>query len=113
MRLEQDIGHDHLVLEFRVLPLLPRVLVSPQVEPGPAVEAPFFDVRDVVGDEVVAQAVALVDRGPQDPRPGLDRQADRVPDAGGVKLLVLPVGVEDQDVRPPLLGIVVVDVRLR
>ena len=36
-----------------------------EVIPGPAVEAAFLDVGDVVGDQVVAQSVALVDRAPE------------------------------------------------
>ncbi len=42
-----------------------RVLVPAHVVPGPAVETAFLDRRDVVGDEVVAEVVALVGGAPE------------------------------------------------
>src|SRR5258706_2241637 len=45
--------------------LAPRVLMPAEIPPGPAVEPAFLYVRDVVGDEVVAQRVALIYRTPQ------------------------------------------------
>ena len=65
MRLQQHVGDDHRVLQVGVLALVPRILIAADVVPGPAVEAALLDVRDVVGDQVVAQLVALVDRRPQ------------------------------------------------
>ena len=84
-----------------------------EVVPGPAVEAPFLDVRDVVGHEVVAERVALVDRRPELARLRVGRQADGVADARGEDPLVLAVGVEREDVGPALLRVVVADVRPR
>ena len=113
VRLDEHVGHDHLVLQLGVLALVARVLVGAEVIPGPAVEAAFLDVGDVVGHQVVAQRVALVDRGPELAGLGVDRQADGVADARGVDPLVLAVGVEGQDVGPALLALVVADVRPR
>ena len=98
-------GTMHLVLELGMLALVPRVLVGAEVVPGPAIEAPFLDMGDVVGDQVVAQAVALVDRGPELAGLRMDRQADGVADARGVDPLVRAVGVERQDVGPALLAL--------
>ena len=113
VRLDEHVGHDHLVLQLGVLALVPRVLVGADVIPGPAVEAAFLDVGDVVGHQVVAQPVALVDRGPELAGLGMDRQADGVADARGEDPLVLAVGVEGQDVGTPLFALVVADVRPR
>ena len=49
---------------------------------GPAVEAAVAHRRHVVGHEVAAELVALVDRGPQRAGFGLPRQAVRIAQAG-------------------------------
>ncbi len=89
------------------------VLVAAHVPPGPAVEAALLDVGDVVGDKIVAEVVALVDRAPQIARAGLNGLADAVADAGGVDLLELAVGGELEHVGAVLflgMGVGVVDV---
>src|SRR5690349_2352621 len=86
------------------------VLVGAEVEPGPAIKAALLDVGDVVGDEVVAELVALVHAGPERAGGGVDGEADRVADAGGEERLVLAVGGEGEDAGAALFGLVVVDV---
>src|ERR1700743_596147 len=63
---------------------------------GPAVERAFFDARDIVGHEVVAEPVALVGRAPGRPGAGLNCEPDAIADAGRENLLVLAVGIEGQ-----------------
>ncbi len=72
--------------------------VGADVVPGPAVEAVFLDGGDVVGDEVVAEVVALVDGAPELAGDGVDGLADAVADAGGVDLEELAFGGELEDV---------------
>src|SRR5205085_10063078 len=55
--LHEHVGDDHLVLELGALALVARILVRPDVVPGPAVEAALLDAGDVLGDQVVPQLV--------------------------------------------------------
>ena len=75
-----------------------RVEVAAHVVPGPAEEAAFGDAGHVVGDEVVAEVVALVGGAPERAGDGVDGLADAVADAVGVDLLKLAVGGELEDV---------------
>src|SRR5579871_3064621 len=65
VRLQDHIGGDDLVLELRMFSLMARIGVAAHVIPGPAVEASVLHMRDVVGHQVIAQPVALIDRAPQ------------------------------------------------
>ena len=90
-----------------------RVLVAAHVVPGPAEEAALLDAGDVVGDEVVAEVVALVGGAPELAGDGVDGLADAVADAGGVDLDELALGREFEDVGAVELagvGVGVVDV---
>jgi hypothetical protein len=64
MRADRIVGNDRLRDEVRTLTLVAWVLVLAEVGIGPAVECAVLHARDVIGDEVVAEPVALVDRGP-------------------------------------------------
>ena len=61
----------------------PRVHVLAPVAVGPAVEGPLADRGQVVGDQLRADLVALVDHGPEGAGGRLDGQGGRVADAGG------------------------------
>jgi hypothetical protein len=82
------------------LPNVARVLQAAagavEVEPGPAVEAVFLHVGHVVGDQVVAQAVALIGGAPQLAGDGVDGFAHAVAQAAGVDLDELAVGVNSR-----------------
>jgi hypothetical protein len=69
--------------ELGVLAAVARILVRADVVPGPAVEAPVDDVRDVVGHQIVAET-----RRARSPRPTAPVRGDtamptalRMPDA--------------------------------
>ena len=79
--LEEDVGVDEFGLQLGVGAGVAGILVAADVPPGPAVEAAGFDVGDVVGDEVVAECVALVDGAPEFAGDGVDGEADGVADA--------------------------------
>ena len=72
--------------------------MAAHVVPGPAVEAAFLDRGDVVGDQVVAEVVALVGGAPELSGGGIDGFADAVADAGGVDLDELAFGRVFEDV---------------
>src|SRR5690348_11003205 len=63
--LNQNVRDRDLVLEIGAPAGMIRVLVSAQVVPGPAEEGPLANPRDVIGDEIVAPSIPLVDRAPQ------------------------------------------------
>src|ERR1700724_1836804 len=54
VRLQEYVGDQNFVFQLGMFALRARILMAADVPPGPAVEAAFLDVRDVVGDEVVA-----------------------------------------------------------
>jgi len=90
-----------------------RVVVAAHVVPGPAEEAAFGNGGDVVGNEVVAEVVALVGGAPKLVADGVDGLADTVADAMGVDLEELTLGGEFEDVGAVELfgrGVCVVDV---
>ena len=114
MRLEEHVGHDHFVFQLGMLAGVARVLMAAGVIPGPAVEAAFLHVGDVVGRQVVAEQVALVGRAPEVAGLGLNRFADAVADAGGVDALAGAVGIEFEHVGAiDFAGIVVGVIHIR
>src|ERR1700733_15958188 len=54
---------------------MPRILMAAHIPPGPAVESAFLHMRDVVGNQVVAQTIALIYRAPQLAGLGIDRNS--------------------------------------
>src|ERR1022692_4812869 len=62
------------------------IFVLADIEPGPAIEAVFLNRRDVIGDEIVAQVVALVDGAPDFTGRRVNAQANRVANTRGVDL---------------------------
>src|SRR5271155_202381 len=71
-----------------------RILVAAHVVPGPAVETTFLDRGDIVGDQVIAEIVALVGGAPQLAGGGVNGFAHTIADAGGVHLDELAFGRE-------------------
>ena len=55
MRLEEHIGNDDLLRQFRVLAFEARILMIAHVEPRPAIEAAFLHMGDVIGHQIVAE----------------------------------------------------------
>ena len=113
VRVQQDVGRDDLVLEFGMLALVPGILMAAHVPPGPAVEAALLHMGDVVGNQVVAQSVAFVDRAPQLAGLRIRRKPHAVANAVGVNLHARAVGIELQNVGAVLFrrrGIRVVDI---
>src|SRR5262249_11738581 len=95
VRLNEHIEYGDLVLQIRPLFALPRLLVGTEIVPWPAVEGVLLYPRDIVGHEIVTQAVALVGRAPRRAI-RLHREPDAIADAGREQPLVLAAGIERQ-----------------
>src|SRR5271170_3175533 len=93
MRLQKHIGSDDLGLQLRMAAQMPRILRAAHVVPGPAVEAAFLNVGDVVRNQIVAEHIALVGGAPELSRDGVNSLAAAITDAVGVDLTSLPSGV--------------------
>src|SRR4029077_5619677 len=78
--------------------------IPSEVVPRPSVEAAFFDVGDVVGDEVVPEIVTLVRADPQLTGRRIDGEPGRVPDASGVDASAGAVDIELEHRRAILFG---------
>ncbi len=83
MRPQRVIGRDRLRDEIGPLRFHPLVDMRAVIAVRPAIEGAIPDRGHVVGNEVAAELVALVDRGPQRAAYRLDRQADGIAQAGG------------------------------
>src|SRR4029079_9704607 len=84
MRPEGIIGTKRAGDKLRTRRTYPRVHVLAIVAVRPAVEATVADRGHVIGNEVAAEFITLVDGGPQGTRRRLPRQAHRIAQAGGI-----------------------------
>src|SRR5580704_17145705 len=99
MRLQQYVWNNNLISQLWMLALMARILMAADVPPGPAIEAAYLHVGDVVGHEVVSQAVALIDRAPQLTGLGIERQpASCIADPIRVHAHLCTIGVEFQNI---------------
>src|ERR1700722_6076004 len=114
MRMEDDIGCYDLILELGMLSRMARILMFAHVPPGPAIKAASLPTGDVIGNEIVPQPIALIDRTPQRTGRRLDCESYAIPDAIGIHTHRRTVGIEFQHIGAILLRgsrIRVVDVR--
>src|ERR1700733_11192133 len=98
VRMEYDIGRYDFILELGMLSCVARILVFAHVPPGPAVKTAVFYSGNVVGDEVVAQPIAFIDRAPQRACLRLDREPNAIPNAIGIHAHCRAVWIELEDV---------------
>src|SRR2546426_8867440 len=98
-----------------MLALVARILVSSNVVPGPTVEASVLNVGNVIGREIVAEFIALINGGPEFAGLWVDGNTNWIAYTPRVNTQPGAIGIRLQDVRPVMFnGIVVgiVDVRL-
>src|ERR1700722_313376 len=82
-----------------MLALQSRILIASHVPPRPTIESAIFDVRNVIGHQIVAEAVAFVYRTPQLAGLGVEGQAAaRVTNSIGINLHSRAVGIELENV---------------
>src|SRR5690349_3889952 len=97
MRLRQYFRYDHPAAQISVLTRMPGIFIGTDVEPWPAIEGPVTHSGQIIGRQIVAQAVALVDRTPEIAGAGLHCHGDAVAKTRRKKPLVLAVGREGKD----------------
>src|SRR5438876_9966419 len=81
------------------------IFVGADIEPRPAIEGALTHPGQIIGREVVAEAVALVDRAPEIAASRLCRHADAVAQTGREELLVLAVRCEGEHNGAALVGL--------
>src|SRR6185503_13988748 len=81
MRAHREVGGNRSRDEVRARRLHPDVQMLAEVTVGPAVEPALANRSDVVRNQVAADLVTLVDRGPQRPAPRVERDPDGVAQA--------------------------------
>src|SRR5205807_10013109 len=65
VRRDEHVGNENLSFQLGMLCRMPRILMVAHVVPRPSVERIFLHVRDLIGDQIVAERVAPVGREPQ------------------------------------------------
>src|SRR5690349_18280941 len=65
MRTQCIVGHDGLGHEIRTLRLHALIYMRAVIAVGPSVEAAALHAGEIVGDEIAAELVPLIDYGPQ------------------------------------------------
>src|SRR4029077_5626898 len=96
-----------------MLPVVARILIRTDVVPGPSIKPAVSYSRDVIGDQVVPQIVALVYRGPQHACRRIDRDANRIPNSRGINSLPRSVGIKSENIRAWILGRIIAHIRFR
>ena len=98
MRLDQHVRHGRAAGEIGPLAVVPRIVVIADIAPGPAVEGARADPCGVVGRQIVAEHVALVDDAPQlvGRRPNGHPRA--IAQARRIDAFVAPVGIEGEHI---------------
>src|SRR5262249_40909022 len=110
VRLNKHVGHDHLILQLRVLAVMAWILISTYVVPGPAVESAFLDIRDLLRREVMSQSILLVDRSPKLARVRMDCNTHGVSNARRVDAQSAAVGGGRKNIRAVVFDGVIVGV---
>src|ERR1700683_2033163 len=98
MGLEEQVRNSDLVFEIGTLATMTWILVGADVIPGPSVERAVAHAGDVVGRNVVPEAVALVGRAPHRAVNGFNRHADAVANPGRVYATILTLRIECENV---------------
>src|SRR6267154_3583187 len=89
-----------------------RILIRSRIIPGPAIEATFLNVRNVVGHKVVAKGIALIHCDPKLTRLWMHGQAGSISNAGGVDSLPSSIRVELEHIGTIGFRFVIANVRL-
>src|SRR5579872_3361109 len=97
VRLEEDVGNGDPSLQIRTLSEMSRILVIPDVKPGPAEERTFAHPCDVIRHEIIAQPIALVDRTIYLPIDGMHRKTCAISNSGGERSNTMSLGIECQN----------------
>src|SRR3984893_5637791 len=110
VRVQKNVRYQNLVFKLGVFPLVARVLIAPQVEPWPTVEAAVNNVGDVVRWKIVTQLVAFIHRDPKFACHRISRQPGRITNPPCVDSFPRSIWIELQNVRAPLFVCIIADV---
>src|SRR5262249_46273771 len=97
MRLHQYIRYQHPAAQSRLLTRMAGIFIGTDVEPWPAIEGPVAHSGQIIGRQIVAEAVALVDRTPEVTGARLHCHTDAVAKTRRIKPPVPTVGCEGKD----------------
>ena len=92
--MNEHIGHEYLVGQFRMLSFVPRIVVIAEIEPGPGVEPARLHATDIIRWETFTEIVALVGAHPEFVSSRSESDPDGVPDSPRVNFLRGTVGIE-------------------
>src|ERR1043166_1828885 len=95
--LHEDVGHNNLAGQLRMLPVVPRVLVVAEIEPWPAVESARLHAANVVRHQILAQPVPLVRAHPKLARARAEGDPEGVTDSPGENVAPGAVRIELED----------------
>src|SRR4051812_41472453 len=65
MRSEGDVRHDRLFHQVRLLPLVARIFVWPEIGERPAVESALLDAYEIVRHQIVTQGITFLNGSPE------------------------------------------------
>src|SRR6267142_2043843 len=108
MRLDKHVRDNDLIPKFGMFTLVCRILIRPNVIPGPAIKAAIFYTRNVIWDKIVAKAIAFIDRGPQFASLRMNCNSYRITDTAGVQSITGTIGLIFKDVGPAFLDLGIV-----
>ena len=85
--MHEHIGHERFRRQLEMLAAMPRVLMIANVKPGPAIEAAWLDMTNVIRNEVLAEFVPFIGTHPKLARAWAKCDANGVANSPGKDLL--------------------------
>src|SRR4029450_11265839 len=94
MRSKREIGSDRLGDHVGPRRLHPGIDMIAVIAPRPAIKGSVLDRGQIVGDEIVAELITLVDHYPEIPAPGIPGDPDRIAQPAGEDAIGARAGVD-------------------
>src|SRR5215471_16193504 len=96
MCLEQHVWDGDLALQVRSLAVVPRIFDGAKIIPRPAIKGAIMHARNKIGNKIVAELVALVDRTPDIAGLGMRGESNTITDSACVDPSIPATGVEHE-----------------
>src|SRR5438874_3210058 len=94
VRAQDHVRHDGLFHQVWALTFAARIFMGSDVGVGPAVEAALLNVSEIIGDQVIAEQVALLYGGPESVASGIPVNSGGVARSGGEDFVTAAIGIE-------------------